>query len=85
MPQTYAFQIALPVTDTQPRNRCINKIHLQHSIGGLFDTDLENMCADLVELYQTHYGATNREVTCKAYDVGAKPMRWSTRLGMTEL
>jgi hypothetical protein len=73
MPQTYAFQVALPVNDTLPRNRCVNKIHLQHTIGSLLDTDLESMCADIVEMYQTHYGDTIHEVDCRAYDTDAVP------------
>jgi hypothetical protein len=73
MPQTYAFQVSMPVTDTLPRNRVANTIHLEHSIGALVDTDLEDMCADIVGLYQARYLDTTGEIHCKAYDVGPKP------------
>jgi hypothetical protein len=73
MPQTYEFQVSMPVTDVLPRNRYVNAIHLEHNIGGVVPTDLEQMCSDIVELYQTHYGNAANEVTCKAYDVDAVP------------
>lgn len=73
MPQTYAFQVSMPVTDTLPRNRISNTIHLQHTIGALADTDLKSMCDSIVALWQTKYGVANREIQCKAYDVDAKP------------
>ena len=73
MPTTYAFQLSYPVTDTQPRNRYSHTLHFEHVSGGLFDTDLENMCADLVELAQTRYGDVTGEFLCKAYDTDAKP------------
>lgn len=73
MAQTYKFQVSMPVTDTLPRNRMQNVIHLEHSIGALADTDLESMCADIVELWQVRYVDASREVSCKAYDVDAKP------------
>jgi len=73
MPQTYLFQVSLPVTDTLPRNRIVNALHFEHGVGGLFDTDLEQMCSDIVELYQGRYGDSTREVMCKAYDTDAKP------------
>jgi hypothetical protein len=70
---TYKFTISMPVTDVAPRNRITNTVHLQHSIGGLLDTDLQAICADLVAMYQTRYGASNREIVCKAYDTDAVP------------
>lgn len=73
MPQTYAFQIAMPVTDTLPRNRYSNIIHLEHSIGSLATTDLESMCSDIVELYQAKYNNAANEIVCKAYDTDAVP------------
>lgn len=73
MPQTYAFQISWPVTDTLPRNRESNTLHFQHVIGSVADTVLNTMCADLVALYQTKYGNTARELVCKAYDTDAVP------------
>jgi len=73
MATTYAFQISQPVTDTLPRNRISNTIHLEHTIGALLDTDLEGMCQDIVGLYQAHYADATKEITCKAYDVDAKP------------
>lgn len=73
MAQTYAFQISMPVTDTLPRNRFSNTVHFEHVSGGLLDTDLENMCEDLVAMYQARYGNATKEVLCKAYDVGMKP------------
>ncbi len=73
MPQTYAFQISWPMIDTLPRNRQSNTLHFQHTIGSVADTNLQTMCADLIALYQTKYGPTNRELVCKAYDVDAVP------------
>ena len=54
MAQTYAFQISMPVTDTLARNRISNTIHLEHVSGGVVTTDLEDMCADIVALYQAY-------------------------------
>jgi hypothetical protein len=73
MPTTYKFQVSMPVTSNLPRDRISNTIHLQHTTGGLLDTDLGNMCADIVELWQTRYGNMSHEVQCKAYDVDAVP------------
>jgi len=73
MATTYAFQVSMPVTDTLPRNRMSNTIHLQHTIGALVDADLESMCQDIVALWQHHYGNTTTEVHCKAYDTDAVP------------
>jgi hypothetical protein len=63
----------MPVDDTLPRNRIVNMVHLEHVTGGIFDTDLEAICADIVEMYQSHYLDNTREVQCKAYDTDAKP------------
>jgi hypothetical protein len=73
MPQTYKFQVSLPVTDTLARNRVVNTFHLEHVVGGVVPTDLEAMCSDIVEMYQAHYGNAANEVTCKAYDTDAVP------------
>ena len=73
MPQTYKFVVSMPVTDTLPRNRISNTVHLEHSIGALLDTDLSTMCSDIVSMYQKRYGNTTGEIQCKAYDVDAKP------------
>jgi len=73
MATTYAFQISMPVTDTLPRNRISNTIHLQHTVGGLGDPDLEAICNDLVTLWSNKYGAGSQEILCKAYDTDAKP------------
>lgn len=73
MPQTYAFQTSMPVTDTLPRNRVANTIHLQHSIGAIADTDLEGMASDIIGVYQARYQDSAHEIQCKAYDVDAKP------------
>jgi hypothetical protein len=73
MAQTYKFQIAMPVTDTLPRNRMVNVIHLQHTTGGILDTDLEAMCDDIAGLWQARYANATNEVHVKAYDVDAVP------------
>jgi len=73
MAQVYKFTVSQPVTDTLPRNRISNTIHLQHVIGALLDTDLEGMCQDIAELWQTRYGLANHEIQVKAYDVDATP------------
>jgi hypothetical protein len=73
MATTYKFQVSMPVNDTLPRNRMANVIHLQHVVGALADTDLEAMCADIAELWQTRYANTSNEVQVKAYDVDAVP------------
>lgn len=70
---TYAFQVELPVTDTLPRNRFENRFHLDHVGGITVDTDLEQMCSDIIGLYQTHLGNATHEVRCKAYDTDAVP------------
>lgn len=70
---TYAFQISMPVTDTLPRNRFSNTIHLDHVAGIVQPTDLEAMCADIVELYATKYQNATKEIVCKAYDTDAVP------------
>lgn len=72
MPTTYKFQVSLPVTDTLPRNRISNVIHLQHVTGGLNDDALESMCADIVAMYNKKYRGAY-EIQCKAYDTDAKP------------
>jgi hypothetical protein len=73
MATTYAFQVSLPVTDLLPRNRCVNRFHMEHVAGGLVDTDLEDMCEAIAGLYQTKYGATNKEIDVRAYDTDAVP------------
>lgn len=73
MATVYKFVVDMPVTDTLPRNRVSNSLHFQHVIGSVADTDLDGICTDLVELWQTKYGNTANEVRCKAYDVDAKP------------
>ena len=73
MATTYAFQVSMPVTDTLPRNRISNTIHLEHVTGGLNDGALESMCSDIVAMYQAKYGNAANEVLCKAYDTDAKP------------
>jgi len=73
VPQTYAFQISMPINDTLPRNRISNTIHLQHVVGSLFDTDLQAMTDDIVGMYQARYHNTTGEIVCKAYDTDAKP------------
>jgi hypothetical protein len=70
---TYAFQVSMPVNDTLPRNRVVNSFHLDHVAGIVQPTDLEAICADLVELWQTKYANTGSEVLCKAYDTDAVP------------
>lgn len=73
MATTYAFQITMPVDDTLPRNRIANTVHLEHVTGGIFDTDLEAICADIAEMYQSHYLDATKEVQVKAYDTDAVP------------
>jgi len=73
MATTYKFQVSMPVTDTAPRNRIANVFHMQHVLGSLLDTDLQNMTDDIVSLWATRYGISNQEIQCKAYDTDAKP------------
>lgn len=73
MATVYKFQVSMPVTDLLPRNRISNTVHLQHTIGSLLDADLNDMCADIVEMYQAHYGNATAEISCKAYDTDAVP------------
>jgi len=63
----------MPVTDTLPRNRISNTIHMEHVTGGLADSALESMCNDIVTLWSNKYGAGAQEILCKAYDTDAKP------------
>jgi len=73
MAQAYRFQVSLPVTDTLPRNRVVNSLHFQHTLGSLADTDLLSFSQSIAALYQTRYGNTTSEVQVKAYDVDATP------------
>lgn len=73
MPQVYKFQVSMPVTSTLPRDRISNTLHFQHASGGLLDTDLTTMCTDLANLYKDRYGISNKEITAKAYNIGAPP------------
>lgn len=73
MAQAYKFQVSMPVTDTLPRNRMTNVFHLEHTTGGLLDTDLDSMCDDIAELWQTRYVNAANEVQVKAYDIDAVP------------
>lgn len=73
MPQTYAFQVSIPVDTLLPRDRVSNTIHLEHSIGSLLNTDLESMCSDIIGVYQKRYGRADREIKCSAYDTDAVP------------
>jgi hypothetical protein len=69
----YKFTTSLPVSDTLPRNRITNTIHLEHVTGGINDDALESMCADLVAVYRDKYPGSVGEITTKAYDTDAKP------------
>jgi hypothetical protein len=73
MAQTYAFQVSLPVTDLLPRNRCVNRFHMEHVAGGVLGADLEDMCEAIAALYQSKYGAANKEIDVRAYDTDAVP------------
>lgn len=73
MAQTYAFQVSLPVTDLLPRNRVVNRFHMEHVAGGLLDADLADICGDIAALWQARYGNATKEVDVRAYDVDAVP------------
>jgi hypothetical protein len=73
MATVYKFQISMPITDTLPRNRISNTVHFEHVTGGIDDSALEDICADLAAMYQAHYQLTTPEVQVKAYDTDAKP------------
>ena len=73
MATTYAFQVSVPVTDLLPRNRFVNRFHMQHVTGGLLDTDLEGMCEDIAALWQTKLANATHEVDVRAYDTDAVP------------
>jgi len=73
MPQTYKFQVSMPVGDIAPRNRCTNVVHLEHVAGSVLGTDLEAICGDLAGMWQTLYGTSAHEVSCKAYELGPPP------------
>lgn len=72
MPQTYRFQVSLPVLDLLPRNRWTNVLHFEHSLGGLTGTDLSSMCGSIADLYTLKYGR-NSEVQVKAYEITPPP------------
>lgn len=67
------FTISMPVYDLMPRNRISNTIHLDRVGVAPGDGDLENMCSDIVAMYQTRYGNASKEIRCTAYDVDAVP------------
>jgi hypothetical protein len=73
MAQTYKFLVSMPVSTGLARDRICNTLHLEHVTGGVVNTDLEGMCQDICELWQTRYGNMTHEVQCKAYDVDAVP------------
>lgn len=73
MAQVYKFTVSMPVQDTLPRNRISNTFHLEHVTGGVDDEGLEDMCSDIVAMYQTRYGNATKEIQCKAYDTDAVP------------
>jgi len=73
MAATYAFQVSVPVTDLLPRNRFVNRFHMEHVTGGLLDTDLEGMCEDIAALWQTKLANATHEVDVRAYDTDAVP------------
>lgn len=68
----YKFVISMPVTDTLPRNRISNTIHMEH-VNVQQGTDLGAICDDLVAMYATRYGHADKEIACKAYDTDAVP------------
>ena len=72
MATTYKFQVSLPVTDLAPRNRVVNTIHLEH-VTGADEGGLENMCADIAQLWQNRYQRMTTEIDVRAYDVDAVP------------
>jgi hypothetical protein len=84
MPQTYRFQITMPIDDTLPRNRATNVVHLEHSVGAILPTDQEAICADIVAMYQAKYGNATREVECTSYDVDAVPNYPNARVTVNE-
>jgi len=72
MPQTYRFQVSVPAVDLLPRNRFVNVLHFQHSLGGLAQTDLRGFAVDLAELYLSKYERV-AEVQVKSYEIGPPP------------
>lgn len=64
------FQVSLPVVDLLPRNRFVNTFHMDHN--GIVAEDLNQMCSDIADMYQTRYGKV-AEVDVKVYDVGLPP------------
>jgi hypothetical protein len=73
MATVYKFQISMPVDDMLARNRISNTVCFQHVTGGIDDAGLEDICSDLVAMYQTRYHNAVNEIMCKAYDTDAKP------------
>jgi hypothetical protein len=69
----FRYTISQPVSTALPRDRITNTVHFQHVTGGIVQTDHEQMCSDLIAMYQAHYGNLTHEVQCKAYDVGPVP------------
>jgi hypothetical protein len=73
MATVYKFSVTMPVTDVLPRNRISNTFHMQHVIGSLADTDLEDMCNDILAMWTTRMGISTHEIVVKAYDTDAVP------------
>lgn len=67
------FTISMPVYDLMPRNRIANTIHLERVGAAPGDGDLDQMCNDIVAIYQHHYANAAKEIRCTAYDVDAVP------------
>lgn len=65
----YRFQVSYPVHSLLPRDYFTNTFHMDHVGGVAVPTDLDGMCDDINELWQTRLGATGREVRTKAYAV----------------
>jgi hypothetical protein len=73
MPQTYAFQVSLPVSSLLARDRIVNRFHMQHVAGGLLGPELEAMCGSIAALWQTRYNHADKEVDVRCYDTDAVP------------
>lgn len=75
MPEVYGFQVAMPYGGTLPNQVCVNVLHFEHSLGGLFGTDLDSFCDNIATAYDTFLGTGQggNKMTIKAYRTEGPP------------
>lgn len=75
MPEVYKITVEGFVNSLLPRDRVVNVLHFRHSLGGLFATDLDSFCGNVLDAYRDKwFGATaNFGRTARAYKTEGPP------------